>query len=252
MRIDWWTLALQSVNVLVLIWILARFFFRPIADIVAKRQAEANGLLSDAAKARDDAAAARADVDKIRAGIAAERERLLADAQKAAKIEKDAVLAAASQEAKKCRSEAQTMIARDQAAAEQAVVAHASDLAVVIAQRLLARLPSRAAFAVFLDGLCQALHSLPSDAKHELTVSTADHAIEIVTASPLSDAEQEQIRLALKDALGSQPLLTFRSDYALIAGIELHGPDTVVRNSWRSDLAKIREELDRGKQSLGS
>ena len=32
MHIDWWTLALQTVNVLVLIWLLARFFFRPVMD----------------------------------------------------------------------------------------------------------------------------------------------------------------------------------------------------------------------------
>ena len=49
MRIDWWTLALQTVNVLVLIWILGRFFFRPVMDIVVKRQQEANKLLADAA-----------------------------------------------------------------------------------------------------------------------------------------------------------------------------------------------------------
>jgi hypothetical protein len=33
----------------------------------------------------------------------------------------------------------------------------------------------------------------------------------------------------------------------LIAGIELHGPATIVRNSWRADLDRIREELDRAK-----
>ena len=56
MHIDWWTLALQTVNVLVLIWLLARFFFRPVVDIVAKRQEEANKLLADAAAARQEAA----------------------------------------------------------------------------------------------------------------------------------------------------------------------------------------------------
>ena len=48
MHIDWWTLAFQTVNVLVLIWILARFFFRPVVDIVAKRQEEANKVLAEA------------------------------------------------------------------------------------------------------------------------------------------------------------------------------------------------------------
>jgi F-type H+-transporting ATPase subunit b len=49
MRIDWWTLALQTANVLILIWLLGRFLFRPVADIVARRQDEANKLIADAA-----------------------------------------------------------------------------------------------------------------------------------------------------------------------------------------------------------
>ena len=32
MHIDCWTLALQTINVVVLIWLMSRFLFRPIAD----------------------------------------------------------------------------------------------------------------------------------------------------------------------------------------------------------------------------
>ena len=39
MRIDLWTLGLQAINALVLIWLLARFLFRPIAAIIAERKA---------------------------------------------------------------------------------------------------------------------------------------------------------------------------------------------------------------------
>ena len=84
MHIDWWTLAFQTVNVLVLIWILSRFFFRPVANIVVKRQEEANKLLAAAAAARQQAADARADVDKVRAEIGATRDQLIAEAHKSA------------------------------------------------------------------------------------------------------------------------------------------------------------------------
>ena len=170
MHIDWWTLAFQTVNVLVLIWILARFFFRPVADIVAKRQEEANKLLADAAAARQEAADARADADKARAEIGAERDRLIAEARKSAQTEKANLLAQSSQEIAKLRSEAEAAIARDRIAAEQAIIARASELSVEIAQRLLGRLPSETALSAFLDGLCQEVRALPSEAKRELHV----------------------------------------------------------------------------------
>ena len=59
MHIDWWTLALQAANVLILIWILARFFFRPIADIVTQRQQETKKLFDEADAARKQAADTR-------------------------------------------------------------------------------------------------------------------------------------------------------------------------------------------------
>ena len=141
MRIDWWTLALQTVNVLILIWILARFFFRPVMDIVVKRQQEANKLLERrGARPPRGRRCMRADADKARAEIAAERQRLMAEAQDAAQTEKQNLIAQASQEIAKLHSEAEAAIARDRAAAEEAIIDRASELSVEIAQRLLARL----------------------------------------------------------------------------------------------------------------
>ncbi len=246
MHFNWWTLALQTVNVLVLIWILARFFFRPVADVVAKRQAEAEKLLSDAAAARKEAADTRTEVAKMRAGIGAERDRLIGEAQTAAGSEKEALLAEASQEIAKHHSEAEAAIARDQAAADQATIERASELAVDIARRLLARLPADASATAFLDGLCAELRALPAAEKASFASAPADHPIEVVTATPVSDEEEGSIRSALQAALGANVPLSFKSDAGLIAGIELNSRNTIVRNSWRADLERIREELGRG------
>ena len=52
MHIDWWTLGLQTVNAVVLIWLLAHFLFRPVADAIAGRQKAAGQLLADAKAAK--------------------------------------------------------------------------------------------------------------------------------------------------------------------------------------------------------
>jgi F-type H+-transporting ATPase subunit b len=252
MHIDWWTLALQTVNVLVLIWILARFFFRPVADIVAKRQQEANKLLSDAAAARAAAADARAAADQARAEIGVKREQLIAEAREAARIEQKNLRAQTLQEITNLRTEAQGAIARDRAAAEQALIARASELAVEIAERLVGRLAPGTSFRTFLDRLCGGLRALSADARASLASATADQPLEVVSATPLSDEEIEHVGRALKEALGSEIAFKCRSNPHLIAGIELHSHNTIVRNSWRADLDRIRQELERGEQLGGS
>jgi len=252
MHIDWWTLALQTVNVLILIWILARFFFQPVVKIVARRQEEANKLLADAAVVRRKAADARTDADKARLEIGAERDRLIAEAHKSAQIERTNLLAQAAQEIAKLHSDAEAAIVRDRIAAEEAIINRAGELAVEIARRLLGRFPSKIALSAFVDGLCQEMRAPSSVAGQRFASAAAGRDFEVVTAAPLSEEETECIRDALEKALGSEPSFAFRTDPALIAGIELHSRSTIVRNSWRGDLDRIRQELDRDKRSHGT
>jgi F-type H+-transporting ATPase subunit b len=67
MTIDWWTLGLQTVNVAVLVWLLARFFWRPVAALVEERRAAAQRMLAEADGTRSKAAAALADIEATRA-----------------------------------------------------------------------------------------------------------------------------------------------------------------------------------------
>jgi len=244
MRIDWWTLALQTVNVLILIWILGHFFFRPVMDIVNKRQKDAQKLVSDAVHDRQEAANRLAEVDKARANIGAERDRLIAAAQAAARDEKQNLLAQTWQEIAKLRTDAATAIARDRADAEAQIIDRAGDLSIDIARRLLERLPRWDLLRIFVDDTCRKVGSLPVEAKAEFTSAPASgHEIEVITATPLSDEETQYVRGMLEKSFGADLPLAFRSDPAIIAGMEIRGPNTIIRNSWRADLDRIRREL---------
>jgi len=242
MRIDWWTLALQAVNVLILIWILGRFFFRPVMDIVARRQHEAGKLIADAARDRQAAADNLAEAEKARANVSTERDKLITAAHAAAQSEKQNLLAQTSQDIAKLRAEAETEIGRDRAAAEAQIISRASDLSIDIARRLLARISPQTALLAFVDEICREVRALPV-AVRDSFAAAAGRAIEVVTAVPLSNEDTQLVQAALEKAFGAKLQLAFRSDPAVIAGIELNGPNAIVRNSWRADLDRIRKEL---------
>ncbi len=243
MHIDWWTLALQTVNVLILAWLLARFFFRPVMNIVARRQQEARKLLADAAQVRRDAVAARATAEEERAAVAAEREKLIRQAQNAAQLEKQNMLAQASQEIAKERDEAEAAIARSRAAAEAELIDHAGTLAINVAQHLLERFRQHDLLSTFINETCRDLHALSPQARQSLEAATAEHPIEVVSAAPLSDDEKRQINTGLKEVFGRDLPLAFRNDRQIINGVEVRGQNTIIRNSWRADLDRIRQEL---------
>jgi F-type H+-transporting ATPase subunit b len=244
MHIDWWTLALQTVNVLILIWLLAHFFFRPVMDIVARRQREASKLLDDAAQARHAAGEAHAKVEQERAGVAAEREELITQAHHAAELEKRNLLAQAAQEIGRRRDEANAAIDREQAAAEAAMINRAGTLAIDVAQRLLERYPAQDLLATFIDEICRDLRALSPQARQSLAAgATPEHPISFISAAQLSDAEQRKIGAAFQEVFGRDLPVAFSTDPQIINGIELHGQNTIIRNSWRADLDRIRREL---------
>ena len=65
MTIDWWTLGFQTVNVVILVWLLGRFFWRPVAGMIAQRRAAAEQTLAEAAAKRQEADAAMAEIERI-------------------------------------------------------------------------------------------------------------------------------------------------------------------------------------------
>ena len=67
------------------------------------------------------------------------------------------------------------------------------------------------------------------------------------SATPLPPDEQAEVREAIAAALGAAPRMTFRRRSRLIAGLETPRPASCPsRNSWRADLERIRAELAHG------
>jgi F-type H+-transporting ATPase subunit b len=81
MTLDWWGLGLQAINVLILVWLLSRVFWRPVAGAITRRQEAAQAMLDEGKTAQAKADAALAEVVETRAGIAAERDAILAEAK---------------------------------------------------------------------------------------------------------------------------------------------------------------------------
>jgi F-type H+-transporting ATPase subunit b len=245
MTIDWWTLGIQAVNVVILVWLLGRFFWRPVAAMIELRRVTALQILAEAETKRNEAAAALAEIERTRAGFANEREVILAAAHEAAERVRAGRLEELEKEAASLQAAARATIKKEKDATDKAWAERATRLAVEIAERLAARLDGSAVSATFLDWLIKEIRALPDQARQAVSVDGV--ILEAISAAPLGSADQERYRGLIVEALGSCPQVTFKTDPALIAGLELHGPHLVINNSWRADLAKILADLTHDK-----
>jgi F-type H+-transporting ATPase subunit b len=235
MHFDWSTLVLQTVNVLVLLWLLRRFLFRPVVAIIAERKNAAEKLLADAAAARDRALAATEQAAQQEKALAADSDRIMADARAAAETDRAALLERAKTEATQVLDAVQVSVDQERGQARRELEVEARHLAVAIASRLLGRVPAQAVNAALLESL----GALSADEWHAL--AGPGQTLEVVTATALDAATQAGCTEIVRQRLGCA--VRFGTDPSLIAGLELRGPHARLENNWRADLDRIAEEL---------
>ncbi|MGX9353436.1 F0F1 ATP synthase subunit delta (plasmid) [Shimia sp. W99] len=242
MTLDWWGLGLQAINVLILVWLLSRVFWRPIAGAITRRQDAAQAMLEEGNTAQAKADAALAEVVETRAGIAEERDAILAEAKAAADKATKAELKEAQSKADTLIAAARTAIDRDRNTARKENATRAAELSVEIAARLLGRFNTPAVQAAFLAQLVEAIAGMSAPDRTALTASAGD--IEIISATAPEGAQRAEIEEAVKDALDGTPSVRLVTDPDLIAGLELRSGHFVLHNSWRADLENILKEVE--------
>ncbi len=246
MRIDWWTLSLQTVNAIVLIWLLAYFLFKPVANVIATRKAMANQLLEEAEQAKAAALKMREEEEAALADAAERRSTALAAAQKEAEAQREALLAEARGDADRLRNEARIDLTRQIDLGRDAQMKHAGALALDIAKRLVERFPQSNLVSGFVSGLADAAAALPKDAKQDFE---RDGDIRLKTPRALTAEESADCRRALETGFGRPLEFTIEIDPTLIAGLELENRHTTIRNSLRADLSDIAVAFDAYDQS---
>jgi len=242
MTIDWWTLGIQTVNVAVLVLLLQRFFWRPVAAMIEQRRDATRSTMAEAESARAKAAAALTEIEATRAGFAKERDAILADARDAAGKMSAAMLQDARQQADALETAARASIEQDEKAATDAWNERSARLAVDIAGHLVARLDGAAVQTAFLDWLIKEIAALPDTTRQ----AAGGTPLEVVSATALDPNARALARDRIAEAFGEAVSIEFRTDPALIAGLELHGPHLLVSNSWHADLARIQAGLAAG------
>ena len=244
MQFDWWTLALQTVNFAVLVWLLHRFLYKPVLSMVDARRAEIEKQYADARTAETRAKTEFAAIEAERAGIAAEREAALKAAAAQAEDTANARRARAEREAASLLDGARTTLAteRDKALAEARRLA--LDLGAEVARRLLAEVPMELRAEAWLERIEQHLVALPKAERDALVQQVIDGAaLTVVTASSLPPESAEVWGTRLRRLLGEGVAIVFDVNPDLVAGAELHFPNAILRFSWQSALATVHAEI---------
>ncbi|HVA76908.1 MAG TPA: F0F1 ATP synthase subunit B [Candidatus Binataceae bacterium] len=246
MSFSWTTFALQAVNFLVLVWLLKRFLFKPVAAIIAQRKDEISRALADAESLRQRAEQARKDFESRQAEIEAGRQEIIDRARAQIGDERARMIEDARADIEKLKAAARTRVDEERETAAREVFARSIQIAVRLAQRLLEQFSAPRLEELFLDRVLDHLDHLSAAERTALLGEFGRDGARLLvtTAHPLSSDAESKWRATLGERLGARAQIAFATDKELIAGAELGFPHAILRFSWRDTLADAQRDLN--------
>lgn len=129
-------LLLQAVNFLLLLFILNKFLYRPLLNVIKTRQERIQKGLEEAEKASQRLAEAQAEAERILAEARAKAEEILAQASQEGNRLKEDIIAQARAEASRILERARLEAEREKEMAMAEIRRQAIDLAVLTARKI--------------------------------------------------------------------------------------------------------------------
>lgn len=227
MQIDWWTLGLQTINFLIVVWLLTRFLYRPVRRIIDEREAADRRLADEAAAKAAEAEKVRAEYERKMREAAAARQAKEAELHAELERERDAALEKAQAKADALLSETREKLAQER---EDALAGLKAEIASLAADLARAALASGASAEAALDRAKDHFDALaPQDlADLKADVDGSDEPLRVTTPAPLADAQRAAWQAMLAGRLGPGVRIAYDERPDILGGAELHFPHAVL------------------------
>ena len=134
-----WTIIFQILNLLLLMVLFKKYLFKPVTEILEKRQAEIEGHYQEAQQAETDAKAMKADYESKMAGARQEADRVIKTATESANAMSATIVEDARTQADQLKRRAQTEIDLERRRAFDEVKGELSGIALDIASQVIER-----------------------------------------------------------------------------------------------------------------
>lgn len=146
-----WTVIFQILNLLLLMVLFKKYLFKPVMEILEKRQAEIEGHYQEAQQAETDAKAMKADYESKMAGARQEADRVIKTATESANVMSASIVEDARTQADQLKRRAQTEIDLERRRAFDEVKGELSGIALDIASQVIEREVNGKDHEAFID-----------------------------------------------------------------------------------------------------
>ena len=134
-----WTFVAQICNLFIQMYLIKRFLFKPVNDMLEKRRALADAQIREAEQAKADADAIKTEYEQNMKEAKEKANEILTTAQRTAALQSEEVLKEAASQAAALKSKAESDIAQEKRKAVNEIKDEIGGMAVEIAGKVIER-----------------------------------------------------------------------------------------------------------------
>jgi F-type H+-transporting ATPase subunit b len=223
MQLDWSTLVLEIVNFLVLVWLLQRFLYKPILNVVAARQAAIDQAAQRTREMESKAHELQAQYEARLQNWEQERAQARGTLMEELRGERERALAALHESLEQERRKGEVLDQRRRAEETARSERQATEQALAFVRRLLAGLSGPELEVRLVQLAIDELQRLPALRQSALreALSTSPEPPTVCSAYPLPATQREALSNALGRVLDGPRECRFREEPALLAGVRI-------------------------------
>jgi F-type H+-transporting ATPase subunit b len=223
MLIDWFTVAAQALNFLILVWLMKRFLYKPILNAIDAREKLIAKELADADARKAEAQKEHLEFQKKNEEFDRQRAALLTKATDEAKAERERLLDEARKAADALSAKRQESLIHEAQNLNQAISRHVQKGVFAITRKALTDLATTSLEERMGEVFDRRLRELDAKAKTLLgdALRKNSEPALIRSAFDLPAAQQAAIQNALNETFSAEIRIRFETAPDLVSGIEL-------------------------------
>src|SRR5271156_792019 len=223
MPINWFTVAAQAINFLILVWLLKSFLYKPILDAIDQREKGISTQLAEAEAKKAESQKERDDFQRKNEAFDQERAALLKHATDEAKAERQRLLDDARKDADLLRAKRQEALRNEQRNLSQEIMRWTQKEVFAITRKTLTDLAATSLEERMGAVFVQRLRALTGPAKEQMAASlkTSKLPASVRSAFDLPAEQRAAIQKALNETFSADIRIRFETVPELVSGIEL-------------------------------
>lgn len=223
MLIDWFTVAAQALNFLVLMGLMKRFLYKPVLHAIDEREKQVTAKLADAEAKQAEARRERDAFQKKSEDLELQRATLLSQATDEARVERQRLIDEAQQEVEASGVRQQKAMRNDAEELGQMVRRRVQQEVFAIARSALGELATASLEERAVEVFTRRLREMKGPAKADLgeALKAASAPAIVRSAFELPAPQRGALQRALNEAFSVQVQLRFETAPSMIGGVEL-------------------------------